>query len=211
MILDHMLSGSIITIVYPLSIFCYALLEYPRPKKYYWILVLYYTFIIMCAKFFIQLKIILMILEEDTYKELIDNLYHYRIGFRYFTHSFSGEFMKYIFFDALIIICVLINRNLLISEGLWFKREEEIENIYEASERIAIYGQKKYSSKINAIKDLLFRYLYTPKEMLSMRKRSDQDNKEVKDVKHKFPFLIKLYTGIGPGVLPIKDFLIIFC
>ena len=194
MILDHMLSGSIITIVYPLSIFCYALLEYPRPKKYYWILVLYYTFIIMCAKFFIQLKIILMILEEDTYKELIDNLYHYRIGFRYFTHSFSGEFMKYIFFDALIIICVLINRNLLISEGLWFKREEEIENIYEASERIAIYGQKKYSSKINAIKDLLFRYLYTPKEMLSMRKRSDQDNKEVKDVKHKFPFLIKRNT-----------------
>ena len=45
MILDHMLSGSIITLIYPLSIFCYALLEYPRPKKIYWILVLYYTFI----------------------------------------------------------------------------------------------------------------------------------------------------------------------
>ena len=194
MILDHMLSGSIITIVYPLSIFCYALLEYPRPKKYYWILVLYYTFIIMCVKFFIQLKIILMILSEETYKELTDNLYHCRIGFRYFSNSFSGEFMKYIFFDSLIIICVLINRNLLISEGLWFKREEEIENIYEASERITIYGQKKYSSKINAIKDLLFRYLYTPKEMLNMRKKSDADNKEVKDVKHKFPFLIKRNT-----------------
>ena len=194
MILDHMLSSSIITLVYPLSIFCYALLEYPRPKKIYWILVLYYTFIIMCAKFFIQLKIILMGLDENIYKELIDTLYHYRIGFRYFSSSFSGEFVKYIFFDALIIICVLINRNLLISEGLWFKREEEIENIYEASERITIYGKKHYSSKINAIKDLLFKYLLTPKEVLSMRKKTDLDNKEIKDVKHKFPFLIKRNT-----------------
>ena len=194
MILNHMFSSSIITLAYPLSIFCYALLEYPRPKKIYWILVLYYTFIIMCAKFFIQLKIILMILKEETYIQLIDNLYHYRIGFRYFSSSFSSEFMIYIFFDALIIICVLINRNLLISEGLWFKREEEIENIYEASERITIYGKKKYSNKINAIKDLLFKYLYSPKEMLNMRQKSDLDNKEIKDVKHKFPFLIKRNT-----------------
>ena len=132
-----------------------------------------------------------MILDEKVYKELIDNLYNYRIGFRYFSSSFSSEFIKYIFFDALIIICVLINRNLLISKGLWFKREEEIENIYEASERIAIYGKKKYSNKMNAIKDLLFKYLYSPKEMLNMRKKSDIDNKEVNDVKHKFPFLIK--------------------
>ena len=194
MILDHMLSSSVITLVYPLSIFCYALLEYPRPKKNYWILVLYYTFIIMFIKFFIQLKIILMILDEKVYKELIDNLYNYRIGFRYFSSSFSSEFIKYIFFDALIIICVLINRNLLISKGLWFKREEEIENIYEASERIAIYGKKKYSNKMNAIKDLLFKYLYSPKEMLNMRKKSDIDNKEVNAVKHKFPFLIKRNT-----------------
>ena len=194
MILDHMLNGSLITLVYPLSIFGFALLEYPRPKKIYWILVLYYTFIIMCVKFFIQLKIILMILDEDNYSQLINNLYHYRIGFKYYNSSFSNDFMKYIFFDAVIIICILINRNLLISEGLWFNREEEIENIYEASERITIYGTKKYSSKINAMQDLLFKYLYSPKEMLSMRKNINFDNKEVKDVKHKFPFLIKRNT-----------------
>jgi hypothetical protein len=36
MILDHMASASLISLIYPLSIFCFALLEYPRPKKYYW-------------------------------------------------------------------------------------------------------------------------------------------------------------------------------
>ena len=194
MILDHMLSGSVITLIYPLSIFCYALLEYPRPKKIYWILVLYYTLIIMCAKFFIQLKIILVILEEETYTKLINKLYYNRIGLRYFDTPFSRKFIKYIFFDAIIIICVLINRNLLISEGLWFQREEEIENIYEASERITIYGKKTYTTKMNAIKDLLFQYLYSPKEMLTMRKKTGMDNKEIKDVKHKFPFLINRNT-----------------
>ena len=194
MILDHMLSSSVITLIYPLSIFCYALLEYPRPKKIYWILVLYYTFIVMCVKFFIQLKIILVIIDEDSYIKLIDNLYHNRIGLRYFSSTFSSKFMKYIFFDALIIICVLINRNLLITEGLWLQREEEIENIYEASERITIYGQKTYTSKINEIKDLLFQYLYSPKEMLSMRRKTGIDNDEVKDVKHKFPFIFKRNT-----------------
>ena len=194
MILDHIVSASVVTLVYPLSIFCYALLEYPRPTKTYWILVLYYTFIILCAKFFIQLKIRIFILEDKIYNDLIDKLYHNRIGFKYFESSFSGEFMKYVFFDALIIICVSINRNLLISNGLWFSREQEIENIYEASERIAIYGNKKYTNKINAIRDLLFRYLISPKEMLSIRKKSDadnKDNKEIRDVRHKFPFLIQ--------------------
>ena len=194
MILDHMLSGSILTLVYPLSIFCYALLEYPRPKKIYWNLVLFYTLILMCAKFFIQLKIIFIIFEKNIYKQLIDNLYDNRFGLKYIENTFSREFIKYIFFDALIIICVLINRNLLISEGLWFQREEEIENIYEASERITIYGKKTYTSKINEIKDLLFQYLYSPKEMLSMRQKTGIDKKEVKDVRHKFPFLIKRNT-----------------
>ena len=194
MILDHMLSGSYLTLIYPLSIFCYALLEYPRPKKIYWNLVLFYTLILMCAKFFIQLKIIFFILEKDVYKNLIKNLYENRFGLTYVEKTFSSEFIKYIFFDALIIICVLINRNLLISEGLWFQREEEIENIYEASERITIYGKKTYTSKINEIKDLLFQYLYSPKEMLSMRKKTGIDKKEVKDVRHKFPFLIKRNT-----------------
>ena len=146
MILDHMLSGSILTLVYPLSIFCYALLEYPRPKKIYWILVLYYTLILMCAKFIIQLKIVFIIINEETYKQLTNNLYENRLGLKYIEKTFSSEFIRYIFFDALIIICVLINRNLLISEGLWFQREEEIENIYEASERITIYGKKTYIS-----------------------------------------------------------------
>ena len=203
MVLDHMISSSIITLIYPISIFCYALLEYPRPKKSYWMACLVYTMIIMFIKFIIQLKIIMLFIPEDTYTELINKLYYYRIGFKYFSSSFSRSFIKYICFDALVIFSILINRNLLITEGLWFKREEEIENIYEASERVSIYRTKKYNNKFEAMQDLLLKYIYTPREAINIKKILEQDKESknvIKDkrntsiVKHKFPFFGKRNT-----------------
>ena len=208
MLLDHMICSSVISLVYPLSIFCFALLEYPRPKKTYWILCMVYTMIIMFIKFIIQLKIILLFISEKRYTNLIIKLHYYRIGFRYFSSTFSKSFIKYIIFDALVIFSILINRNLLITEGLWFKREEEIENIYEASERISIYKTKKYNNKFEAMQDLLLKYIYTPREVINIKKGLEQnkiiENKNQKEkrkknevkniVKHKFPFFGKRNT-----------------
>ena len=201
MILDHMASASLISLIYPLSIFCFALLEYPRPKKYYWLAILVYTMIIMFIKFIIQLKVVQIFISENTYYNLIINLYYYRIGFKYFKETFSRGFIKYICFDALIVFSILINRNLLITEGLWFQREEEIENIYEASERISIYNTKKYNNKFEAMQDLLLKYIYTPREAINIKKIIDQDKENNKNmiedkrntrlVKHKFPFFGK--------------------
>ena len=202
MILNHMSSASLISLLYPLSIFCFAILEYPRPKKSYWIFILIYTMIIMFIKFIIQLKIILIVISEEKYEALIIKLYYYKIGFKYFESTFSRKFLKYVLFDGLIIFSILINRNLLLTDGLWFKREEEIENIYEASERIAIYRTKNYSNKFEAMQDLLLKYIYTPREVIHIKKNLEK-NKDVKNkikiekkkyksiVKHKFPFFGK--------------------
>ena len=188
MILDHMLNGAVITLVYPISIFCYALLEYPRPKNFYWMGCLIYTMIILFIKFIIQLKIILLFISEDTYSELLMNLYNNRIGFKYYSSTFSKDFLEYIIFDIIIVFTIAVNRNLLLTEGLWFKREEEIENIYQASERISIYKMKKYPNKIEAMKDLLLKYIYTPKEIVNIKKILGKKKYKVDEVKHKFPF-----------------------
>jgi len=162
----------------------------------------------MFIKFIIQLKIILLFISEKRYTNLIIKLHYYRIGFRYFSSTFSKSFIKYIIFDALVIFSILINRNLLITEGLWFKREEEIENIYEASERISIYKTKKYNNKFEAMQDLLLKYIYTPREVINIKKGLEQnkiiENKNQKEkrkknevkniVKHKFPFFGKRNT-----------------
>lgn len=173
----------------------------------------------MFIKFIIQLKVVLVFITEDTYEDLILNLYNYRIGFRYFKKTFSRGFIKYICFDALIIFSILINRNLLITEGLWFQREEEIENIYEASERISIYKTKKYNNKFEAMQDLLLKYIYTPREAINIKKILDQDKENTKNiiqdkrntrlVKHKFPFLEK---GIVlQSIMKLKNLIIIKC
>ena len=190
MILAHMMSSSIITLVYPLSIFCYAIIEYPRPRKNYWIACLIYTMIIMFIKFILQLKLIHLFISEETYIELINNLYYYRIGFRYYESTFSRKFIEYIIFDILIVFTISVNRNLLLTEGLWFKREEEIENIYQASERVAIYKNKKHSNTIEAVKDLLLKYIFTPKEIINRKNQLGlTKNMSISDnIRHKFPF-----------------------
>ena len=51
--------------------------------------------------------------------------------------TYDYKFFNYIVFDALIIVFLLINNLLLIINGLWEKREQEIENIYYAIDRVA--------------------------------------------------------------------------
>ena len=134
MSINHMLSSSMLTLFYPLSIFCYALLEYPRPPKGYWTLCLIYTLVLLGAKFVIHLEVFK---ESSDFQEMITYFYNYKLGLKLYDTNFSGAFFKYILSDALVLIFLLINEYLLVSRGIWTKREQEIENIYQAMKRIA--------------------------------------------------------------------------
>lgn len=43
MVLNTLMSGSIISMLFPISIFFWAMLSVPRPKKSYWVTVITYT------------------------------------------------------------------------------------------------------------------------------------------------------------------------
>ena len=146
MIINHMMSASLLTILYPISIFCYAILEYPRPKKSYWKFCLIYTVLLLSIKFIINLKIF----KNSSFEEYLNDLYNYRIGFKIHESNFSPEFFMYILYDALVLIFLLINDYLLVSKGIWNKREQEIENIYQAMERVA----KTKDLEINNTKEI---------------------------------------------------------
>jgi len=57
MILSMYVNAGLISLVYPISIFGYALLEETRPRREYWTFVRVYTTIILLAKFVWNLSI----------------------------------------------------------------------------------------------------------------------------------------------------------
>ena len=146
MLINHIISASLLTLFYPLTIFCYALLEYPRPKKFYWRMILLYTVILLVIKFIIQIE---LLRSNKSFNDFITILDNYKIGLKIYESNFSSEFLIYILLDALVLIFLLINDYLLISRGIWLKREQEIETIYEANERIATTNLKEHEGKNN--------------------------------------------------------------
>ena len=146
MILNHIQNSSFISMIYPLSIFCYAIFEYPRPSINYFRFCIIYSIIILAIKYILQLELLVEIFGYENsvdseekisiYKEAIKNLEHYKTGFKYVKSTKSYEFFNYIIYDSLIIIFLLINNLLLIVNGLWGIREQEIESIYKAMERV---------------------------------------------------------------------------
>ena len=159
MILSHILTGHIITLFYPISILCYALLENPRPKKRYWLICLYYTITILCIKFALQLKFFSIFIEEKYFKKLKNFINTYRIGFYHYDSGYSAEFFLYIFPESLILTSILIYRNILITDGLWDATEEQIENIYQASERVCRFKTRTFQSKEDNINDFTSQFL----------------------------------------------------
>ncbi len=56
-IINHLVNGSLLSLLYPMSIFLYALLENPVPLKKYWKAMIIYSFVQILLKFIYQLPI----------------------------------------------------------------------------------------------------------------------------------------------------------
>jgi hypothetical protein len=55
MIINHIMNHSLISVFWPLVVFGYALLEYPRPKNRFWRLCLFYSILVILFKFSLTL------------------------------------------------------------------------------------------------------------------------------------------------------------
>ena len=182
MLLNHIASSSIISLFYPLSIFCYALLEYPRPPQGYWSFCFIYTVSISTLKFAIQLK---FLSDNDKFNELIESTAHYKLGLKICNSTFSRDFFIYILFDSFVLIILLINNYLLVAKGLYLKREQEIENIYQAMERIAM-TKDLVLKDIKTIKEFNDSYLLKEgkkldKEKIRNKEELEEDEKDIKE------------------------------
>ena len=74
MILALLVNADLLSVVYALSIFAYAMLEESRPKKAYWKIMLIYTELVVLVKFVLQIDLLTVFDTKDNLQELFEPL-----------------------------------------------------------------------------------------------------------------------------------------
>jgi len=175
MIICMIMNGSILSLVYPISIFIYALLEEKRPRKGYWLFILNYTAIVLILKFLFQTYPFSTWIvsdwvspENDSITPLINSANDFLMALRFGLENLdeSGRnFVKFFFFECLILLTVTLHILILIFGGVWTQREIEAESIDAAANRIAT------NKAIDKQKIL----------MLEKRKEAEEKNGDIQD------------------------------
>ena len=140
-----------ISLIYPLLVLIFGIIQYPRPSKLFWRMLMVYTTFIIFLKFFIQLNVWEMLNFTKNAHVYLDESNENFISFlglkKISNHDFL-LFMIYIIPDFFVLLLLIINQAILIRKGLWYIIETDYEKIKEANERIIFYNSKKITEKI---------------------------------------------------------------
>lgn len=169
MMLSMFTNAGLISIVYPISIFGFAMLEETRPRKEFWRFIQVYSTIILLLKFIFNLSII------DDFQddfEKIDGWIH--SGFSNF--STILYIALYMVPEILIVVLLMLNDIVLRLNGLYYESEEDIETIQEGIQRNIMKGDQekinqKKIMKMNMNMEALFRSPQDQKEIEKQAKK----------------------------------------
>ncbi|XP_069072569.1 piezo-type mechanosensitive ion channel component 2 isoform X3 [Pleurodeles waltl] len=109
-ILNHMISASMITLVLPILIFLWAMLSVPRPSKRFWMTAIVYTEVTIVIKYFFQFGFFPWNKNIDFTK---DKPYH--------PPNIIGVEKKegYVHYDLVQLLALFFHRSILKCHGLW--------------------------------------------------------------------------------------------
>jgi hypothetical protein len=217
MILNHIINASILSLFYPISIFCFALLENPRPSKKYWNICIYYTFFFSIIKYLTQnIGNFFKYIDENNpnnfYQSLKLFLVKYPIGIEIYDNS--NEYLMHLIIDFMVLAVLFINVHILIVNGLWDYTEKYLENIYEAMQRKCTYEEEKKFCIEDYIKDKLAHNRYTKERTTMLREDKTLYQNYLKNLKDKYieetkNYFQKLFPKIR-NEKPGKDFYFVY-
>lgn len=123
-------NAGLMSIIYPISIFGYALIEETRPSRGFWDFIRYYTIFILLLKLVFNLSWLDPLWDSEKFK-----YYHglFRLGLE--NKKSTGEIIMYMIPEMLIINFIILNEITLILNGVYYRTERQIETIYDAVER----------------------------------------------------------------------------
>ncbi|XP_061025116.1 piezo-type mechanosensitive ion channel component 2 [Eubalaena glacialis] len=109
-ILNHMVSASMITLVLPILIFLWAMLSVPRPSRRFWMMAIVYTEVAIVVKYFFQFGFFPWNKSVELSK---DKPYH--------PPNIIGVEKKegYVLYDLIQLLALFFHRSILKCHGLW--------------------------------------------------------------------------------------------
>lgn len=109
MFLNCMCTGNLMSLLYPLSVLLYALVEDPRPRSRYWSIILIYAEFIILFKFLIQQNALTVLTPGSLFVEIVDK---FKIGFRVFDKKeYARGIFGFIIWDILVALSVLLHQH----------------------------------------------------------------------------------------------------
>uniref|UniRef100_UPI00398F7CE0 piezo-type mechanosensitive ion channel component 2 n=1 Tax=Pristiophorus japonicus TaxID=55135 RepID=UPI00398F7CE0 len=112
MILNHMISASVLSLVLPILVFLWAMLSVPRPKKRFWMLAILYTEITVVVKYCFQFGFF-------PWTSTSSRVLYFNRPF--YLPNIIGIEKKdgYVHYDLIQLLALFLHRSVLKCNGLW--------------------------------------------------------------------------------------------
>ena len=130
MMFSMYMNAGLISLVYPISIFGYALLEETRPRKQFWTYIRIYTTCLLFFKFLLNLSIFRDLLRSETFEYYAGI---FKIGI--YDYDDLGKLLMYMIPEILIIVFIMLNEIHLKLIGLYYQIEQDIETVNDGIQR----------------------------------------------------------------------------
>ncbi|XP_048873648.1 piezo-type mechanosensitive ion channel component 2 isoform X2 [Brienomyrus brachyistius] len=127
-ILNHMVSASLLTLVLPILIFLWAMLSVPRPTKRFWMTAIIYTELTVVIKYFFQFGFFPW--TTSSYRGI-------NADRPFCLPNIIGLEKKdgYVLFDLLQLLVLFFHRSILKCHGLWDNKEVEMPDFFKKLKR----------------------------------------------------------------------------
>ncbi|KAE8598336.1 hypothetical protein XENTR_v10016802 [Xenopus tropicalis] len=175
-ILNHMISASMITLVLPILIFLWAMLSVPRPSKRFWMTAIVYTEVTIVIKYFFQFGFFPWNKNVDYTKDK-----------PYFPPNIMGIEKKegYVHYDLVQLLALFFHRSILKCHGLWDEddvtekatdKDDTDGEISEASGRRDSVGSLKSVNLAASVESV---HVHFPEEKTAIRRKSTSSGSQI--------------------------------
>ncbi|XP_027622331.1 piezo-type mechanosensitive ion channel component 2 isoform X2 [Tupaia chinensis] len=175
-ILNHMVSASMITLLLPILIFLWAMLSVPRPSRRFWMMAIVYTEVAIVVKYFFQFGFFPWNKNVELTK---DKPYH--------PPNIIGVEKKegYVLYDLIQLLALFFHRSILKCHGLWDEDDiiESSTDKDESDDELSLGHGRRDSSdslkSINLAASVESVHVTFPEQQMAVRRKRSTSSSQI--------------------------------